>query len=184
MSDLVPYSIQGTNIQFNPTASFEEWEQSLGGLLGLVKWGQKFLAKAYKFGVVKWGEEKASQAVEAMGYSPKTLQNALSVFERVPHWEDSLSFDHHASVAKLSANEQKEYLLQAVNEGLTSSELRNRIRGTEESSDSADEFFLKKAKKLLEYLRMHDPKDSSRNREWGIVLAELEGFSRRLDPGE
>ena len=75
--------------------------------------------------------ESYAQIVDETRYSISTLQNFMWVAERVRpngRW-DTLTFDHHSSVAKLEPSEQDEWLNRAATSGWSAHRLREELRG-------------------------------------------------------
>lgn len=77
-------------------------------------------------------KERLDDALDATGYTMKTLQNAKYLGENVSpsHRREDLDFSTHFEVAPLHPKEQKEWLEKAVAEGWSRSELRRHIRAS------------------------------------------------------
>ena len=75
--------------------------------------------------------ESYAQIVDETRYSISTLQNFMWVAERVRpngRW-DTLTFDHHSSVAKMEPPLQDEWLERAASQGWSAHRLRQEIKG-------------------------------------------------------
>lgn len=98
----------------------------LGGLSRANSW---WCADWLNHGEAAYGE-KHSQHIEATGLAFKTLANMSNVGRKVDssRRRDSLSFAHHAAVAKLDPENQTHWLETAEREGLTRGELRASIK--------------------------------------------------------
>jgi len=81
-------------------------------------------------GETRFGE-KYSQALETEMYSIGTLRNCSYVCRNVPIHNriNSLSFDHHAAVAKLNEDQQVSWLKEAETNGWTVRQLRRALDG-------------------------------------------------------
>ncbi|KKL48072.1 hypothetical protein LCGC14_2329150 [marine sediment metagenome] len=99
----------------------------------------QFLAKTIQFalgdwlnyGSAKYGE-KYAQAIEETPYTYGTLRNYAYVAGKIElsRRNDRLSFAHHSEVAKLDAAQQDAWLDLAVDENLTTRQLRQSINNT------------------------------------------------------
>lgn len=161
MSKLVPNKdfIRGcTSMTFLREVSYDEWEKEGKFMLEMAKaangplrfwWGDWLIYGEDKFG------EKFSQAVDASGYELGTLRNAKWVCNKIApeRRRDKLSFGHHQVVASLPLEDQEKWLTEAELESWSVAELRNHIKGVQETSvgdgvthiryDSFDEFLNK-----------------------------------------
>ena len=74
--------------------------------------------------------ERFTQAMQRTGLELKTLQNAATVARRieVSRRRENLNFSHHNEVAKLTPEEQNEWLDNTETEGLSVLRLRKSIR--------------------------------------------------------
>lgn len=110
-------------LKFEEETPFEVWEAYTKGILELGRRSQRDIGQCLLFGERKYGE-KFAQVIDAMRYSPKTIQNAVIVVKNISKWHDALSFAHHDVVCTLKADEQDEMLTMAEKEELTVSQLR------------------------------------------------------------
>ena len=78
---------------------------------------------------LRWSEYVAHVAA-ATNLSPHTIENIISVANRVPpsRRREGVAFSIHAEVTKLSPNEQRHWLKVAADEGLSKAEFRARLR--------------------------------------------------------
>lgn len=119
---------------------YERWEQ-IGVLIGTAhRWSQFALGDWLNFGEQIFGE-KAAQATEATmkdrydvarratGLAHRTLVNYASVCSRiaVSRRHPALTLSQHEPVAALPADEQREWLERAVENGWDRDEIRNQI---------------------------------------------------------
>jgi len=121
--------ITKTSLTINPNTNFEEWTH-IGEILQNIEGAIHFWVGDWiSFGEHKWGE-KYAQAIEETRYKIQTLKNDVWVSSNVDssRRRDNLSFGHHAEVAKLEPKEQTEWLNRAIEEKLTTRELRAKIR--------------------------------------------------------
>lgn len=123
---------------------YERWEdigRFLGSLDRRTRW---YIGDWLNFGEAIFGEE-AAQAVEATvadrydlaervtGLDHQTLVNIRNVCANIAKTRrrSELGFWIHQEVSALEADEQEQWLARAVDEGLTKSQLRALVRGTE-----------------------------------------------------
>jgi len=105
----------------------------LAGMFGQINNASRWwIADLHHFTEMRHGEYVA-QVMDATGLAPQTIENIVSVGNRVPPARRRLgvSFSNHAEVASLSPNEQRHWLKVAQEENLTKTELRSRIRPLE-----------------------------------------------------
>lgn len=127
MTTLTPLGIPG---KLSPTGweppeslSFDEWQQ-VGQTLRLMEGAIQFwIGDWIRYGQAQYGE-MYSQALEDTDYEIGSLRNMVYVASNVSSRNDNLSFKHHAAVAPLPPEEQKEMLDRAESEGLSVTELR------------------------------------------------------------
>ena len=118
---------------------FEEWERigsCLLAITGRVRW---WLGDWLVFGERRYGDAYA-QAIDMTGLAYQTLANVMSVSGRVEssRRKENLSWSHHEVVAKLSADEQSEWLEKVEVESWTVKELREAIRLAKEGPAELD----------------------------------------------
>lgn len=111
------------SIVFSEETPFEIWEPYTRGILEAGRRSMRDAGECLIFGERKYGE-KYAQVIDAMRYSPKTLQNATWVVSHVKTWFEKLSFAHHEVVAALPHKAQNDLLTIAEDEGLTVSKLK------------------------------------------------------------
>lgn len=108
--------------------SFDEWLQC-GEFLNRAKAAVHFwIGDWLNFGELRWGY-KYLEAVKATGYDINTLRNDKWVAAKVElsRRRDTLSFDHHATVADLDPEEQDRLLSDAEERKLDSKAFRNYV---------------------------------------------------------
>lgn len=111
-------------------ATFAEMRDSVPFWIGdYINIGEEMFGEMYTQALVHFGE-----------YEYQTVANYASVMRRVParvgkeqHRRKELSFAHHDAVAKLEIDEQRYWLQRAVDEKLTSRELRELINPEEDA---------------------------------------------------
>ena len=108
--------------------SFDRYEAAVLVVQELRDRCQFWLGDLLNYGEKRWGETYA-QAAEQSGYTEESLANMKWVADRVESSlrNDNLSYSHHVAVAPLAADEQKEWLDKAENEGLNVKQLRAAI---------------------------------------------------------
>jgi len=115
--------------------SYEEWAAEFQGFQRLR------LALPWIIGDMinagdKWFGDESAQAIDATGLAAQSLYNYASVCGRIPieDRQPGLSFSRHAAVAYLEPDKREQLLSQAVDEDLTTADLRaevKAIRGTD-----------------------------------------------------
>lgn len=128
---------KNTALEFNNDTSFDEWQKQgehLGTVIKLytnhIRW---WLGDWLVFGESRFSD-RYSQALDASMYSIGTLRNCVWVCRHVPPENRfaSLSFDHHYEVAKLSPEQQNQWLQEAQKNRWTVRELRRALNGDPE----------------------------------------------------
>lgn len=111
--------------------TFDEWEDLLRGLGAMARSHQWWVGDAVVFGENRFGEEHA-QALEALGLEPKTAQNYAYVAANVEvsRRREDLTWSHHAEVARLGKQAQRDALARAASEGWTVRQLRDYVAMT------------------------------------------------------
>lgn len=102
----------------------------LDTLWGVKERSQFYLGDLLNFCKETMGESYA-QLVDETRYNIKTLQNYMWVCDRVRpngRW-DTLTFDHHSTVAKLDPEDQDRWLAMAAEGAWSARRLREEIRG-------------------------------------------------------
>jgi hypothetical protein len=120
-----------TSLELPPDLSYDHYER-IGGFLGRLRdatawWIGDWLA----FGANAPYSEKAEQAAEATGRSPRTLTSYLHVamYVHPSRRRQGLSWTHHRAVSMLPPKEQRSWLKRAEQQRWTSSELKAQIAG-------------------------------------------------------
>jgi hypothetical protein len=123
------FSITPTGIQFHQDLSFDEWN-GLGGKLAPIGKSIGFILGDWiNYGEAAYGE-KYSDALEKTGIPYQTLANYSYVARKVDLScrQENLGFEHHAVVAKLKTNDEKQHWLSMAGEhGLSVRRLRKSI---------------------------------------------------------
>jgi hypothetical protein len=126
-----PTRSTATGISFDPLLPFEEW-RALGARLGVyAKASSWWLGDWLAFGQTKYGR-RYKEAIGATGLDYQTLRNYAVVARRfeLSRRRDTLSFHHHAEVCGLRDDDQDRWLDLAAERGLSTRELRRRIRAS------------------------------------------------------
>lgn len=117
------------SLVMDPAMTYEEWErtgQNLTTIEGAIQWWR---GDWWRFGERQWGE--AASAAAPTGKSVKTLQNAAWVAEKFAdpsRRREELGFDEHAAVAGLPSDRADRILDRAVEEGLSTRDVRKLAR--------------------------------------------------------
>jgi hypothetical protein len=130
---LIPGTVTPTALALAERLPFRRYLEA-ARLLGRIGHGVQFwLGDLLNQGERLFGE-KYAQAEAETGFEPGTLANLASVCARVEpsRRRATLSFAHHAEVAKLAPAEQTTWLEQAERHGWTRTELRRRLKGGNE----------------------------------------------------
>lgn len=108
---------------------FAEWERAGQHLTRIVETSAWCLGDWVVYGKAHYPDRYA-RAVDATGLDYGTLRNYASVAGRVPlsRRRDKLSFQHHAEVASLPADEQEAWLDRAEKKGWSRNQLRHHLR--------------------------------------------------------
>ena len=118
----------GMVVDGDPT--FADWSRCgefLQQAAGRIQW---WVGDWLNYGESKWGETY-TQAVDATGLDYQTVANAKWVSGRfdVSCRRETLSFSHHLEVASLPVEQAESLLDEAESEGLSTRDLRARVRG-------------------------------------------------------
>lgn len=108
----LPGVVTSTYLKLPARMSYRELEETLAilGQLGRsVGW---WVIDAILYAEDKLKEDQFSQIVEALGWNPHTMQNALSVGRAFPpsRRREALSLGHHEAVARLDKEDQEHWL--------------------------------------------------------------------------
>lgn len=138
----LPDLYQDKTLNIDPKTGFEEWERLGVNVQRFARSHQWWVGDWLNFGDDKFGEE-AWQAVDGLGFEPKTLSNWMRVALYVPadirYAPDELSWSHHRIVAELPhKRDRQRSLAKAFKNGWTTRELQEYVNGLI-SKDTADE---------------------------------------------
>lgn len=124
-------TLTNTGIQFNKSATVEDWEKAgrfLARADGAIQW---WIGDWLNYGEGKpqWGD-RYEEAVEAFGREVQTLKNYKSVAKtfELSRRRDNLDHKHHVEVAALDPNTADELLDRAEAEGMSTRQLRTAAR--------------------------------------------------------
>jgi len=114
--------------------TFAQWTEAVQLVSNLSVASPWWTGDVLLYGSLQYGEKYAQGIPE--GLSPTTLRGYQWVCERVPpaNRHPNLSWSHHRAVAALDASEQARLLEQAEDEGLSVTELRRLVKGSEAPS--------------------------------------------------
>jgi hypothetical protein len=117
------FTIHNTGIEFHEDLSHEEWEK-LGTQISRVGKSIGFLIGDWlNYGESRWGDAKNVASVLRLDHG--YVRNLAYVSRKVSCRHDTLSFEHHAVVAKLkSPEDQKRWLAAAEKHNLSVRRLR------------------------------------------------------------
>lgn len=136
-----PFRFTPVGMEVSGEPSFEDWDRA-GAFLqqasGSVLW---WVGDWLNYGERKWGEMYA-QAVAATGYDEQTLRVAKRVAERFEllRRRNNLSFPHHRDVAPLESAEADRLLDQAEAEGLSTRDLRAKVKELKAAAKEPEPF--------------------------------------------
>ncbi len=121
-----------TSLQITEGISYEEWQDialCAGTMNKATHW---WIGDALLYGEANYGE-KYAQVMEDLGLAYSTLANVVHTCKMIPPEQrrEGLSFTAHQEVSSLPYAEREKHLAVAEKEGLTSKELRERVRGKE-----------------------------------------------------
>jgi len=118
-----------TGFLIEPGLVYEEWAAMGHGLIAMAEASMWWVGDWLLYGEHEYGE-KYAQAVEATGYGLSTLKNAQWVSDRFPPEarREELSHSHHVAAAGLDESARADLLARAVEEGMTSGEVRGRAK--------------------------------------------------------
>lgn len=125
-------------IAYNPgKITFEEWVEQGLRLRNMAKVLPFLIGDWLNYGETKWGE-RYSQALDHFdGLTPRTLMQYSYVARQIKpnNRFEALSFRHHDAVASLSAKMQRQLLILARDTGLTSGDLRQKVKELTKDED-------------------------------------------------
>jgi predicted DNA binding CopG/RHH family protein len=124
--------VQKSGMVFPENLSERSWERIGTSLRELVNSSAWWLADWLIFGESTYGWRRYKEAIERTGLDYQTLRNYAWVGRRFEHHRrrDSLSFAHHAEVARLSPPEQDYWLRKAEQQKWSRNELRRTVRAS------------------------------------------------------
>lgn len=133
--------VQKAGMTFSQDLSERSWERIGSNLRELSNSSAWWLADWLIFGETTYGWRRYREAIDRTGLDYQTLRNYAWVARRFEHSrrQESLSFAHHAEVARLSPPEQDYWLRQAERQRWSRNELRRAVRAslTEQRDDAA-----------------------------------------------
>lgn len=124
--------VQKSGMIFPENLSERSWERIGTSLRELVNSSAWWLADWLLYGESTYGWRRYKEAIERTGLDYQTLRNYAWVGRRFEHHRrrDSLSFAHHAEVARLSPPEQDYWLRKAEQQKWSRNELRRTVRAS------------------------------------------------------
>ncbi|MEV0414692.1 LmbU family transcriptional regulator [Streptomyces sp. NPDC050448] len=140
--------VQKSGMVFPQNLPERSWERIGTDLRELVNSSAWWLADWLLFGEATYGWRRYKEAIERTGLDYQTLRNYAWVARRfeLHRRRDSLSFAHHAEVARLAPPEQDYWLRKAEQQKWSRNELRRSVRAslavqsdTAEAPGSGDE---------------------------------------------
>lgn len=119
-----------SGMTFPQNLSERSWERIGVGLRELADSSAWWLADWLVYGETAYGWRRYRHAIERTGLDYQTLRNYAWVARRFEHHRrrDSLSFAHHAEVARLAPPEQDYWLRKAEQQKWSRNELRRAVR--------------------------------------------------------
>jgi len=135
------FKTSAVGITVTSKPKYAEWEIALSTACGIAKSCPWWIGDLLNLGEHSYGETY-SQALSDTGLDEGYLRNLKWVCSRVELSDrsDKLSFSHHTLVAPLDQDEQKKWLVLAVNNKWSVAELRAAMReGQEEDEGDVDE---------------------------------------------
>ncbi|MEV7729944.1 LmbU family transcriptional regulator [Streptomyces sp. NPDC087917] len=124
--------VQKSGMILPANLSERSWEQIGTNLRELVNSSAWWLADWLLFGEATYGWRRYKEAIERTGLDYQTLRNYAWVARRFEQHRrrDSLSFAHHAEVARLAPPEQDYWLRKAEQQKWSRNELRRSVRAS------------------------------------------------------
>ncbi|MEU8437211.1 LmbU family transcriptional regulator [Streptomyces sp. NPDC029216] len=124
--------VQKTGMILPANLPERSWEQIGTNLRELGNSSAWWLADWLRFGEATYGWRRYKEAIERTGLDYQTLRNYAWVARRFDHHRrrDSLSFAHHAEVARLAPPEQDYWLRKAEQQKWSRNELRRAVRAS------------------------------------------------------
>ena len=124
-----------TGLSLPSKLDLKQWQEVGEQLCKMDRIMQWAIGDWWCFGYHAYGDRHAIATAKALPYEFGSLMNLGYVARKVKTSlrNEVLSFTHHATVAPLPPDEQKEWLLLAVAEGLTVKQLREHIHSKEQT---------------------------------------------------
>ncbi|MGW1768316.1 LmbU family transcriptional regulator [Streptomyces sp. NPDC002073] len=124
--------VQKSGMILPENLSERSWEQIGTNLRELANSSVWWLADWMNYGEATYGWRRYKEAIERTGLDYQTLRNYSWVARRFDHHRrrDSLSFAHHAEVARLAPPEQEYWLRKAEQQKWSRNELRRSVRAS------------------------------------------------------
>jgi hypothetical protein len=134
-------TVEKSGIIFPTELSERSWEKIGSSLRELTNSSAWWLADWLIFGEATYGWRRYREAIERTGLDYQTLRNYAWVARRFEHGRrhDTLSFAHHAEVARMAPPEQDYWLRKAEQQKWSRNELRRAVRASvAEQNNQAD----------------------------------------------
>ncbi|GAA2773269.1 LmbU family transcriptional regulator [Saccharopolyspora taberi] len=118
-------------LQFPHSLAFEEWERTGKKITRIVNSSAWFLGDWVVYGQTRYSD-RYRRAIETARLDYQTIRNYAWVARRFEHSRrrDKLSFQHHAEVAALPAEQQDYWLDLAEESGWSRNQLRQHVRNS------------------------------------------------------
>jgi len=128
-----------TGFIIEPGLSYDEWAEMGHGLVAMAQSSMWWVGDWLLYGEHAYGE-KYTQAVEATGYGLSTLKNYQWVSDRFPPEtrRAELSHTHHVAAASLDESARTDLLQRAVEEGMTSGQVRGRAKALKAQTEEPE----------------------------------------------
>jgi len=128
-----------TGFIIEPGLSYDEWAEMAHGLIAMAEASMWWVGDWLLYGEHHYGE-KYAQAIEATGYGLSTLKNYQWVADRFPPEarREELSHTHHVAAASLDESARADLLQRAVEEGMTSGEVRGRVKALKAKAEEPE----------------------------------------------
>ena len=128
-----------TGFIIEPGLSYDEWAEMGHGLVAMAQSSMWWVGDWLLYGEHAYGE-KYTQAVEATGYGLSTLKNYQWVSDRFPPEtrRAELSHTHHVAAASLDESARTDLLQRAVEEGMTSGQVRGRAKALKAKTEEPE----------------------------------------------
>ncbi|MBQ1023757.1 LmbU family transcriptional regulator [Micromonospora sp. C95] len=125
-------TVRKSGMVFPQGLSERSWEQIGSSLRELANSSAWWLADWLIFGETTYGWRRYREAIERTGLDYQTLRNYAWVARRFEHGRrrDTLSFAHHAELARLAPAEQDYWLRKAEQQKWSRNELRKAVRAS------------------------------------------------------